>query len=342
MTTAQILATTGATKTWKMQQLFGLGLSRREVATLMNVGYGFAQNVFAAWVESRAALGLATPAPSRRAANITAAIAAHNAPQPAALAPYLPARFERTFGVEIEAYGVPRATLLAELRAQGLEVYEEGYNHTTRNHWKIVDDASVHGQYAFELVSPVLRGYEGLEDLARACRALKVTGAQVNASCGLHVHLGADDLTVTNMRQLVRNYLVLEGTIDQVMPANRRGSANTYCQSLQRSRTMAEAERQILAATTFDELSRAANAGSRYHKVNLQAYARQSTIEFRQHSGSTDFEKISFWVKFLANLVDYSKARLVTPNLPVAEFTTFNQRDIATYYTRRRTALQTR
>ncbi|QIX60865.1 amidoligase enzyme [Hymenobacter sp. BT18] len=327
MTAAQIIASTGTTKTWKMQQLFGLGLSRREVATMMGVGYGFAQNVYAAWVAAGATRALATPT---RTATV------------AALAPFTPGAFTRTFGVEIEAYGVTREALLAELRAQGLEAYGEGYNHTTRNYWKIVSDASVSGAHAFELVSPVLRGYEGLEDLARACRALNHCGAQVNASCGLHVHLGAQDLNIEAMRQLVRNYLVLESSIDRVMPSNRRGSANRYCRSLQRSRTMLEAERQILAATTTQELSVAANGNDRYHKVNLQSFTRQGTIEFRQHSGTTNFEKISFWVKFLANLVDYSKARLVTPNLPVAEFTTFNQRDIATYFTRRATALQTR
>ncbi|MBC6698871.1 amidoligase family protein [Hymenobacter sp. BT190] len=327
MTATQILATAGTTKTWKMQQLFGLGLSRREVATLMNVGYGFAQNVYAAWVASRATTALATPAHTATAA---------------ALAPFTPGAFTRTFGVEIEAFGVTRADLLAELRAQGLEAEGESYNHNTRPHWKIVSDASVTGPNGFELVSPVLQGYEGLEDLARACRALKICGAQVNNSCGLHVHLGTRDLSVDNMKNLVRNYLVMETSIDQIMPPARRGSANSYCQSLQRARTMVEAERQILAATTVPELSLAANGGGRYYKVNMQSFPRQGTIEFRQHSGSTDYEKISFWVKFLTNLVDYSKARLVMPNLPVAEFATFNQRDIATYYQRRRTALQTR
>ncbi|WP_165768280.1 amidoligase family protein [Hymenobacter amundsenii] len=323
MTTAQILATTGTTKTWKMQQLFALGLSRREVATLMSVGYGFAQNVYAAWVATRATRALVTPAAAP------------------ALAAFQPARFTRTFGVEIEAYGVPRATLLAELRAQGLEAEAEGYNHAARPHWKIVSDGSVSGADAFELVSPVLQGCDGLDDLARACRALRNCGARVNRSCGLHVHFGARDLSIEHLRQVFRNYLVLEPTIDRLMPASRRGSNNTYCQSLRRGRALATAERAILAATTTQELSTAANAGNRYHKVNMQSFFRHGTVEFRQHSASTDFEKISFWVKLLNNLIDYSAQRLVTPSLPVAEFTTFNQRDIATYYTRRQAALQT-
>lgn len=321
MTTAQILATAGTTKTWKMQQLFALGHSRQQVAALLGVGYGFAQNVYAAW---RAA----GPAAAPRALVTPVAFA--------------PGAFSRTFGVEIEGYGVSRATLLAELRAQGLDAEEEGYNHSTRPHWKIVSDASIQGADGFELVSPVLRGLEGLADLERACRALTNCRAQINASCGLHVHIGARELSVEHLRRLVRNYLVLEPTIDELMPAGRRADNNPYCRGLRRGRSLAEAERALLAATTAEQLATAANGESRYHKVNLQSFFRHGTVEFRQHSGSTEYEKISFWVKFLHNLVDFSAQHLVTPSLPVTEFSSFNQRDIATYYQRRRTALATR
>jgi hypothetical protein len=324
MTAAQILATTPATKTWKMQQLFQLGYTRTQVAEMLGVGYGFVQNVYTAWIATTATRALATPA---RPATV------------AALAPFAPGPLTRTFGVEIEAYGVTRDALVAELRAQGLEAASENYNHTTRNHWKIVSDSSVQGEHGFELVSPVLQGCEGLADLERACRALRICGARVNRTCGLHVHFGMRDATITHTRQVVRNYMALESTLDQLMPPSRRGNANTYCRSLLRGRTLAQAEREILAATTMDELSTAANGGSRYHKVNLQSFGRYGTLEFRQHGASTDFEKISFWVKFLNNLIAYSAERQVPAGLPAEQFTTFCQRDIATYYQRRRTAL---
>ena len=352
MNVAQILATTGTTKTWKMQQLFALGLTRIQVAALLEVGYGFAQNVYAAWVAAgrpgattaaapRATLTPATLARRAAAAPVAPTVAPRALVTPQA-APFAPGALTRTFGVEIEAYGVTRAALAAELRAQGLEVQDESYNHTTRPHWKIVSDGSITGANAFELVSPILQGYQGLEDLARACRALKVCGAQVNASCGLHIHFGARDLRIEHFRRLVRNYLVLEPTIDSLMPRDRRGSANTYCKSLLRGRTQANAEAAILAATSPEQLVQAANGDCRYYKVNLQSFYRHGTVEFRQHSGSTDYEKISFWVKFLHNLIDYSATHLATPALPVEQLTTFNQRDVATYYQRRRTTLATR
>lgn len=320
MTAAQILTTAGTTKTWKMQQLFGLGLSRRDVAALLGVGYGFAQNVYAAWV----ATGRSTTAPAAPRALVTPT-------------PFTPGALTRTFGVEIEAYNVPREVLLAELRAQGLVAENEGYNHTTRAHWKIVHDGSVTGDNGFELVSPVLRGLEGLAELEKACRALRLCGAKVNQSCGLHVHFGMRDATISHARQVVRNYLALEPTIDQLLPPSRRH--NSYCQSLRRGRTQAQAEAAILAATTMEQLATAANANDRYHKVNVTSFGRQGTLEFRQHSASTDYEKIAFWVKFLHNLIDYSAQALVPAALPTEQFTTFCQRDIATYYQRRRTAL---
>ena len=39
---------------------------------------------------------------------------------------------------------------------------------------------------------------------------------------------------------------------------------------------------------------------------------RHGTIEFRQHQGTTDFEKISNWVRFCAKLVQWSKENVLS------------------------------
>ena len=46
--------------------------------------------------------------------------------------------------------------------------------------------------------------------------------------------------------------------------------------------------------------------GNRYHKVNLEAYSRHKTVEFRQHSGTTNFTKMRNWVLFLHKLVTFA------------------------------------
>jgi Putative amidoligase enzyme len=66
----------------------------------------------------------------------------------------------RTFGAEIEFYAPVDAYLIADkLTAAGINTHYEGYNHTTRSHWKIVTDGSLNDRpagcsYAWELVSP--------------------------------------------------------------------------------------------------------------------------------------------------------------------------------------------
>jgi hypothetical protein len=75
--------------------------------------------------------------------------------------------------------------------------------------------------------------------------------------------------------------------------------------------------------------------GNRYFKVNAVSYSRHKTIEFRQHQGSTDFAKISNWVRFCAKLVEFSKRNKLQapiasindiPFLTATEKRFFNQR----------------
>ena len=45
--------------------------------------------------------------------------------------------FNRKFGIEIEAYGVPMGRVAEALTAAGINCYSESYNHTSRGHWKV-------------------------------------------------------------------------------------------------------------------------------------------------------------------------------------------------------------
>ena len=44
-----------------------------------------------------------------------------------------------------------------------------------------------------------------------------------------------------------------------------------------------------------------------YKKVNICAFARHGTIEFRQHQGTLSFEKIVNWISFCQEFVNHSK-----------------------------------
>lgn len=274
MNTQQILALE-TSKTEKIKLLLAAGLSRKEVAQLLGVGYGFVQNVYAK------VYGVA-----RRNNRST-----------------MPFRFDRSFGVEIEAFGPTIAEVEQALRNAGIECHAEGYNHTTRRHWKVVTDASVAG--GFEVVSPVLKGKSGLEQLQKVCDALKTVGARVDRRCGLHSHFGTGDFGEDPQvwKALYRNYAALEDAIDSFMPASRRGQANQYCRSLR----VADLDRKLDQASTLRDIERSVTGGSRYFKLNSQSFWRHKTIEFRQHSGTIEFEKIANWIEFCARFVEFAK-----------------------------------
>lgn len=263
------------TKTSKIEQLLQLGLTRRQVADLVTNGnYGFVQNVYKKMI-------------SRTIQNIPASI-------------QLDYSFTRKFGIEIEAYNCTREKLASELRAAGIDVAVEGYNHTTRNHWKLVTDASLTGNNTFELVSPVLEGEAGLKELEKVCWVLEFCDVKVNDSCGLHIHMDAADFDLQTWKNLALSYKHLERVIDSFMPQSRR--QNYYCKGLSSISTA-----DIQAAQSIHDLQ-AAFGNNRYRKVNLEAYARHRTVEFRQHSGTTNFTKMENWIRFLNGLITFAKA----------------------------------
>ena len=276
----QSILNENGTKTSKIQKLLALGLTRRQVADLVaNGNYGFVQNVY-----KRMMQGLTN----------TAAQAA------ATIAPAIDYAFNRNFGVEIEACNCTRERLARELTAAGINVQVEGYNHTDHtDHWKLVTDSSLSGNNTFELVSPILHGEQGLEELEKVCWVLDLCNAKVNDTCGLHVHMDAAEFDLTTWKNLILTYKRLEGVIDNFMPHSRRN--NRYCKAL-----TAITENSIKHARNIGDL-RAAFFHNRYHKVNLEAYARHRTVEFRQHGGSTNFTKMSAWIHFLAKMITFAK-----------------------------------
>jgi hypothetical protein len=70
---------------------------------------------------------------------------------------------------------------------------------------------------------------------------------------------------------------------------------------------------------------------SRYYKINPISYARHKTCEFRQHGGTVEYEKISMWIRFLNNLIDFSKENAVS-DATLEGLSGFNGEAIVNYY----------
>lgn len=217
-----------------------------------------------------------------------------------------------TFGVEFEVV-LPRDTPTHAFAAERLALIttlpvttasRTGRVDASSQAWRIVHDGSIRGGISAEIVSPVLRGEEGLAQVKKIADALQAMGAVANASCGFHVHVGGlrgTDLSF--FKNLVKLYARFEPVIDTLMPVSRRGNANTYCRSV-------NANRDIDAATSFESLVTAAtglpatNYGARFFKLNLVAYRKHRTVEFRQHAGTVDSAKAIAWIKTCLRMVE--------------------------------------
>ena len=216
----------------------------------------------------------------------------------------------RKFGIEIESTNVRRDDLVAALTAAGIPAFDAGYSHTTSTTWKVVSDGSLSGTNCFELVSPILQGADGIAQVRAVAAVLAALGAQVNKSCGFHVHVDARDLNVDQVRNVFKSFVKYESCFDRLVPPSRR--AAYYCAPIRaKFPSLQSAMDAADIAQSIRDL-RSLLGGNRYHKLNLEALGRHGTIEFRQHSGTVEAEKMVAWIELVVGFVNRSiKARAV-------------------------------
>lgn len=222
-----------------------------------------------------------------------------------------------TFGIEIECY-LPEGSTFAAVAAAitqrtGSLCVPETYNHVTQPHWKIVTDGSLQDyQRGIEAVSPILTGEAGIVTAEKVMAALTDYGCTVSRRCGMHVHVGTgNNPPIQFFRNIFKLYSIYEPVIDRFMPASRRGSTNTYTRSI-----ASIALSEIESAPDLDRILRlmALNGhggDARNHKLNLSAYRRHRTVEFRQHSGTLEGNKARNWVTMCMRMVERAKSELV-------------------------------
>ena len=164
----------------------------------------------------------------------------------------------------------------------------------------------------FELVSRILSGTEGLDEIRTVCKLLNRAGDYgVKSDCGLHVHIYAGDMTLKQLKQVVLLWIKHEIQIGHLVDSDRLD--NHYCTPLVRylnydcndydARVLSMVAR-IKRASTIAELVNDISRYSRYYSLNLNAYKQYKTIEFRMHEGTINSNEIVAWITFLQKLVD--------------------------------------
>ena len=263
---------------------------------------------------------------------------------------------DRCFVVEIEFVALTGFTkdevanfIAAEAR---VEVVAEGYNHETRNHWKIVGDSSVgstdatpgYSNMGLELVSPILKGADGVAQVVAVLNAMKskmVTNGfdqtvnkplcAINRTCGLHVHHDVRDWVsdfrshdadknysainkVTNLISLTSKF---ENVIYGMLPASRRNGSwsrpinnqyNSVFEAMNGKSLKKRADKvKYLADCNKRNKNSARWQYDRYCGLNTLPMFRHGTVEFRYGSPTLNVEKMINWIVFTQCFVNMAE-----------------------------------
>ena len=204
-----------------------------------------------------------------------------------------------TFGIEIECF-LP----YHQIRRLGIRI--GGYHYGLPlpepfpRGWTAEHDGSLgtdrRGYQALEIVSPILRGREGIEQVKEVAGILNDLGARVNPRCGLHVHVGAEIAAGGQpwVAEWVAKLLYQTAMHEQAMYAStgtRRRENGSYGRSIKWQKENAD---RIRKASTphrkSEELSWISSQTARYHSLNLtNLFTRKATVEFRAFAGTTEW-----------------------------------------------------
>ena len=231
---------------------------------------------------------------------------------------------ECNFGIELELSTSAHlsadnvARILSSATSKGVRDFTTNTLSQSENRtdiWRIVVDSSISCPRGgecnkFELVSPILKGGSGLTEVDRVLKALNtITSVEVGKSMGFHVHVDVSKLSCHELVKICQNFIKYERAMDSLMPPSRRKDAQFYCKSNEKAITSNNPHGALADCKSSADLARIMNPnGVRYYKLNLQnlVTGRQPTLEFRQHSGSSNISKIKNWIRFCTTFVHNS------------------------------------
>jgi hypothetical protein len=143
-------------------------------------------------------------------------------------------------------------------------------------------DCSVHGD-GREFVSPVLSGDEGLQAVENLLAYAAANRWRADNSCGYHLHLGMQNYTNAQQRNLYLAYKLTERVWRNLVAEQR--SRNSYCRSIPHR------ARDIRSSSDIYNM-----IVDRYEWINISALESHTTFEVRLHQGTVDRDEVINWI----------------------------------------------
>jgi hypothetical protein len=150
--------------------------------------------------------------------------------------------------------------------------------------WIAKTDGSIRcgaGYKGIEIVSPVLTGANGIDQVKLVCDWMASIGAQVNESTGFHVHVGFDRNNAAGLKRLIGMVANHEAAIFATTGLASRAN-NRFCRSVRQSADVKAVYDNGLPSYL-----------DRYHVLNCANLCdgRKPTVEFRAFAGTINSTK---------------------------------------------------
>ena len=227
---------------------------------------------------------------------------------------------DQRFGVEIEMTGITRATAAKVIA---------GHFHTTATHvggsydtytvrsgdgrqWNLVRDQSItrrnsrgytdRHEYSVEMVTPICK-YDDITTIQEIVRKLRSAGANVNDSCGIHVHVDASQHDVRTLRNLVNIMASKEDLLYKALDVEVE--RERYCKKvdakfLEELNKKRPKQMQDLEDIWYDGYGYNRHAhynNSRYRALNLHSVFTKGTVEFRLFNSTLHAGEVKSYIQ---------------------------------------------
>ena len=224
--------------------------------------------------------------------------------------------FTRQFGFELEFNNRCRGAVTQARLKRAIETVRgetatiNGYSRQNNNRdWVVKTDASC----GWEVASRVMSSSEDLKKAAQAVQAMYRAGAQVNRSCGLHVHVEVVDFTKSQVATMIQWWVKFERFVSDVLDPSRKN--NMYCRRVGKNFSGNRSygtDETLRSNNGRNALNTAricwSSSSSARHRVDKR-------VEFRIAHGTNDFVDLKNWVRFLLTFVEFSKEAYKPPNV---------------------------
>jgi hypothetical protein len=158
---------------------------------------------------------------------------------------------------------------------------------------------------ALEYVSPVLKHFNS-NGLRHLCNDLPDN--ETDTSPGIHVHVDASDLTVTDVARLLAAYSIIAPLLQPLYHRKAYG----YCNEMASNNIawwLGAARKQLALTGKVPEPRDICESqpASRYQDVNVHAIYKHGTVEFRAMGPYYNYDHLIRWAWFVREMVNVSK-----------------------------------